>query len=136
MKTGLIIGLIAVVIIAGIVSYSLTQKSPVNPAPSEQSNTQSAASANTQAQEGSIEAKMDNFAFVPSEIKIKAGSKITWVNNDNTIHTITSDSGGKAELNSKILDKGESYEHVFNVKGVFNYLCSIHPGMKGKVVVE
>ena len=134
-NTVLVIGIIAaVVVIAAIAGYILL-KSP-SEVPSTQSNTESAASANTLAQEGLIEASIENSAFVPSEIRIKAGSKITWTNYDNTMHTVTSDSGGKTELNSGILAKDEAYGHVFNGKGVFNYHCTIHPGMKGKVVVE
>ena len=135
MKNWLIIGAIIIVIaIAGIFYYNST--STQQEIPSEQSNTESAASQNTVAQEGFIEARIENFAFVPAEIKIKVGSKITWINNDNTIHTIASDSGGKGELSSGVIGKDESWGHVFNEKGVFNYHCGIHSSMKGKVVVE
>ena len=134
-KRGL--GIIAIVVIAVIVvaigAYFLYKPST---APSTESNTESAASANTLAQEGLIEASIENFAFVPAEIKIKVGSTITWTNNDNSPHTLTSDSGEKGELNSNRLADGESYTHVFDKAGVFNYHCSIHTGMKGKVVVE
>jgi len=134
-KRGL--GIIAIVIIAvaiiAIGGYFLYKPSTV---PSTQTSTDSAASANTLAQEGTIEAGISNFAFVPSEIKIKVGSTVKWTNNDGTTHTVTSDSGGKGELNSNQLADGESYEHVFDTKGIFNYHCSIHTGMKGKVVVE
>ena len=135
-NTTLIIGIIAAVVVLAIIAGYVLMKSSSETVPSTQSNTQSAASANTLAREGLIEAKIENSAFVPSEIRIKAGSKITWTNNDNSMHTITSESGEKAELNSKILSKGEAYGHVFSTPGVFNYHCTIHSNMKGKVVVE
>jgi plastocyanin len=133
MKTGIIIAIVAaVLIVGGIVGYGLLSKQSI---PSSQTSTQSAASANTAVQQGLIELEIQNFAFVPSDIKIKVGSKITWYNRDNTVHTVSSDSGGKSELNSGILDSGESYGHVFESPGTFNYHCNFHNGMKGKVVV-
>ena len=143
MQKGVVIGIVlAVVVIAAIIGYNLMPNQsgqiapPSQTLPSTETNTQPPASANTQAQEGFIEARIENFAFVPAEIRIKAGSKITWINNDNAIHTLASDSGGKAELNSKFLNRGDSYGHVFSEKGVFNYHCGVHQGMKGRVVVE
>ena len=135
MQKGMTIGLIvAVVVIIGIVAYSMT--SSVETVPSTESKTESAASQNIIAREGLIEAKIEGFQYVPSEIKIKVGSKITWTNYDSAPHTVTSDSGGKTELTSKLLGNGESYGHVFEAPGVFNYHCTVHPNMKGKVVVE
>src|SRR3972149_6926496 len=120
MQKRVMMGVIAAVVLAAIIigfnffSNQAAQSSapPQTEIPSEESKTESAASANTPAQEGLIEAKIENFAFAPSEIRIKVGSKITWINNDNAIHTVTSDSGGKTELNSKFLNKGDSYGHV------------------------
>ena len=75
-----------------------------------------------------------NFAFSPSEIRIKAGDTIVWTNKDSASHTVTSDSA--SELNSGFLGGGESYSHTFNTAGTFNYHCTPHPYMKAKVIVE
>ena len=75
-----------------------------------------------------------DFSFNPGEINVKIGDKVTWSNNDNVKHTVTSDSGD--ELNSELFGKGEKYEHVFNVAGEYNYYCKPHPYMKGKVIVS
>ena len=123
---------IAVVIIAVVIGIRAVTKPSV---PSTQSNTQSAASANTEVREGIIEIAIRNFVYDPAEIKIKAGSKLTWVNYDNAPHTVSSDSGEKNELNSAMLAQGDSYGHVFETPGVYNYHCSINKEMKGKVVV-
>ena len=77
---------------------------------------------------------INNFAFSPETIKIKQGGSLTWTNNDNAPHTVTSDSGN--ELSSSTLDKGMSYSHTFAQKGTFAYHCSFHSGMKGTVIVE
>ena len=75
-----------------------------------------------------------DFSFNPGEINVKIGDKVTWINNDNVKHTVTSDSGD--ELNSELFGNGEKYEHVFNVAGEYNYYCKPHPYMKGKVIVS
>ncbi len=125
----------AVIIIAGIGIKILVNPSDSS-APSIQLNAQSGSSANySEVREGIIELPIRNSAFVPAEIKIKAGSKITWVNYDKSPHRVVSDSGGVSEINSEILDTGVSYGHIFDKSGVYNYHCSIHTGMKGKVIV-
>src|SRR3989338_2918231 len=79
-------------------------------------------------------AEISNFAFSPSEIRIKAGDTVVWTNKDSARHTITSDSG--SELSSALLSDGESYSHTFSTLGTFNYHCSLHPYMKAKIIVE
>ena len=78
--------------------------------------------------------KLKNFAFNPSEIIIKKGSVVIWTNEDSYNHDVTSESGD--ELNSGILSKGQTYSHTFNQAGTFDYYCTIHPSMKGKIIVE
>ena len=79
-------------------------------------------------------AEISNFAFSPSEIRIKAGDTVAWTNKDSTRHTVTSDSG--SELGSALLSNGDSYSHTFSTAGTFNYHCALHPYMKGKIIVE
>lgn len=81
-----------------------------------------------------VEAKIINFAFVPTTIEINAGDTVVWENRDTVRHTVTSDSGD--EMNSRLLGKGERYSHTFNTAGTYNYHCTPHPYMKGKVVVK
>ena len=75
---------------------------------------------------------ISNFAFNPSELTIKIGDTITWINQDSVQHTITFDSG----LDSGILSKGQNYPHTFDKAGAYTYHCKIHPSMKGKVIVK
>ncbi len=75
-----------------------------------------------------------NFAFSPSSMTISKGSKVTWTNEDSAPHTVTSDSG--TVLNSATLHSGDSFSFTFNTAGTFTYYCSIHPMMKGTVIVE
>lgn len=78
--------------------------------------------------------QIKDFIFSNKELKIKKGDSVTWTNLDSIGHTVTSDSG--EELNSNILSINKNYKHIFNKVGTFNYHCTPHPYMKGKIIVE
>ena len=78
--------------------------------------------------------ELKSFAFNPSELKIKTGETVTWTNKDSAPHTVTSDSG--TEISSPTLSNSQTYSHTFNAQGTFQYHCSLHPGMKAKIIVE
>jgi plastocyanin len=86
----------------------------------------------TTGKETSVEIK--NFSFSPAEITINKGDTIVWQNNDSASHTITSDSGN--ELDSGTIPSNGKYSHTFNSTGTFDYHCSIHASMIGKVIVK
>lgn len=75
-----------------------------------------------------------NFAFSPASLTIKAGTKVTWINNDVAPHTVTSDSGNL--LNSPTIAPGQSFSFTFNNISTTNYHCKIHPMMKASVTVN
>lgn len=75
-----------------------------------------------------------NMMFTPSQISVSKGGTVTWTNNDSIAHTVTSDTGG--ELNSGDIQPGSTYSHTFNQTGSFQYHCSIHPSMRGTIVVK
>jgi plastocyanin len=78
---------------------------------------------------------IQNFAFSPANLSIKAGDTVRWTNRDSTAyHTVTSDSGG-SELISDVLGDGASFSHKFTTAGTFPYHCSIHTSMKGTITV-
>jgi len=74
------------------------------------------------------------FAFVPAAITVKAGTTVTWTNQDSDAHTVTSqhDSG---PLGSTALNTGQSYSYTFTKPGTYSYLCTIHPFMTATVTV-
>lgn len=63
---------------------------------------------------------------------MKAGTKVTWTNNDGAPHTVTSDSGA---FGSQTLNQGNTFSFTFTSAGTFPYHCAFHPGMKGTVIV-
>ena len=82
---------------------------------------------------GKAEVKIDNFTFSPATLTVKAGTQITWTNGDDIPHTVVSD--GNA-FKSKVLGTGEKFTFTAGKPGTYSYICSIHPNMTGKVVVE
>lgn len=72
-----------------------------------------------------------NYSYVPSEITISKGDTVTWKNDDDVIHDAKF---GDSE--SPDLKKGETYSRTFDKPGTYDYMCTIHPSMKGKVIVK
>ena len=77
--------------------------------------------------------------FVPETLTVSKGTTITWTNGDSTLHTVTSgsaESGNSGtEFDSSYLAAGKTFQHQFSTSGTFDYYCTLHPYMKGKVIV-
>ncbi len=76
-------------------------------------------------------ANTSSYAFAPSSITISTGDSVTWTNNGKLPHTATGDS-----FDSGTLSPGKSFTQTFSSAGTFNYICSVHPFMKGTVTVQ
>jgi plastocyanin len=76
---------------------------------------------------------IDNFTFNPPRLTVKAGTTVTWDNEDDIPHTVAS--SAKA-FKSKALDNGDKFSFTFATPGVYEYFCSLHPHMTGTIVVE
>ncbi|MFA4930306.1 MAG: cupredoxin domain-containing protein [Patescibacteria group bacterium] len=74
---------------------------------------------------------IQNFAFEPSTITIKASETITWNNQDKAVHNIQSDT-----FSSPDLSFDQSFTQKFDQTGTFDYSCGIHPQMKAQIIVE
>jgi plastocyanin len=78
-------------------------------------------------------AKIDNFTFVPARLTVKAGTTVTWRNEDDIPHTVTS---AARLFRSKALDTDDSFSFTFTEPGIYEYFCSLHPRMTATIVVE
>ena len=78
--------------------------------------------------------KIDNFSFGPATITVPAGTTVTWTNNDDVPHVVTSDDNKM--FKSKALDTDDRFSFTFTKPGTYNYYCAIHPKMTAKIVVE
>ena len=81
-----------------------------------------------------------NSCFVPSTVTLLITGTVTWENQDNVIHTVTSGSpgdGANGIFDSGIMFVGsEPFHHTFYAPGTFDYYCMLHPWMQGTVIVE
>jgi plastocyanin len=73
-----------------------------------------------------------DFAFDPGDLTVAKGTTVTWKNDDSATHRIKS---GDGSFDSKDLKNGDSFDHTFDTAGSFDYICGIHPSMKGKITV-
>jgi plastocyanin len=80
-----------------------------------------------------MEVKIDNFTFAPQRLVVKAGTTITWVNDDDIPHTVASST---KFFKSSALDTKDKFSFTFTTPGAYEYFCSLHPHMTGAIVVE
>jgi plastocyanin len=73
------------------------------------------------------------FQFAPTTVEVKAGDTVTWVNDDEEIHSIVANQGS---FTSPGLDAAQRYSTRFEQPGTYEYHCALHPQMKGTVVVR
>lgn len=83
------------------------------------------------AQEVKIDIK--EFMFGPKDLTVAVGTKVTWVNDDQIPHTVAET---HKAFRSAALDTDDSFSWVFNTPGEYEYFCSLHPQMIGKIVVS
>ena len=84
-------------------------------------------------QAADTEVNIHNFTFAPQRTTVKAGTTVTWINEDDIPHTVTSSS---KLFKSRALDTGDKFSFTFTTPGTYEYFCSLHPHMTGAVVVE
>lgn len=70
--------------------------------------------------------------FYPAELKVKKGDKVVFVNHDLVTHDVTEES--KKAWSSSPLATNQTWVTIVNESA--GYFCSIHPVMKGKIIVE
>lgn len=75
---------------------------------------------------------IDGFAFAPPNLTVPAGTTVTWTNRDEEPHTVAASDGS---FHSPGMGTGATFAHTFSAPGTFDYVCSIHPMMRGTVVV-
>jgi plastocyanin len=84
-------------------------------------------------QAAETEVNIDQFTFFPQRITVKAGTTVTWTNEDDVPHTVAS---SIKVFKSKALDTADKFSFTFTTPGTYDYFCSLHPHMTGAVVVE
>jgi plastocyanin len=85
-----------------------------------------------------VTVEMNNYAFMPQNITVASGTTVTWLNNDDTTHTVTADD---RQYNSGDMKKGDHFSFTFTKPGLYRYYCIWHgapggQGMSGSVAVK
>ncbi len=83
-----------------------------------------------QTERARVEIKAHGFS-APS-VTVKPGTTVTWINHDDDAHTVTSTVDA---FRSPGLDTDDTFSYTFTKPGTYEYYCSLHPLMTGKVVV-
>ena len=82
---------------------------------------------------GPNEIGIDNFQFTPAALTVTPGTRVTWVNNDDVPHLIVN---VQRQFTSPVLDSAQRFTTVLTRAGTFDYFCSLHPKMQGRIVVR
>ena len=78
--------------------------------------------------------EMVDIEFQPETIRVRTGETITWVNKDAVQHDVVNVEEGE-EPRSELFNEGQTYEWTPTEPGTYEYLCTIHPNMRGTVEV-
>ena len=74
-----------------------------------------------------------NFAFAPGAVTIAPGATVTWSNDDGAPHGLAYKDGAKG---TDVLLPGQKFSRTYDQPGTYDYVCSVHPYMMGKVTVQ
>ena len=77
--------------------------------------------------------QIDNFHYTPPSLIVVPGTTVTWTNADDSPHTVREKDG---KFKSAALDTDDTFSQTFAAPGEYEYFCSIHPYMTGKIVVK
>ena len=79
---------------------------------------------------GDVAIAMKDIQFDPADATAKVGQKVVWTNEDSAPHNVV---GGP--IKSSDFGQGETFEYTPEEAGTIDYVCTIHPGMDGKLTV-
>jgi len=77
---------------------------------------------------------MDKFKFQPAVLTVAAGETVEWKNAGIVPHTATSQDG--KTFDSGRIETGASWRVMLRKQGTFDYICTLHPNMKGRLIVR
>jgi len=97
------------------------------------------------------EVVIKGIAFAPSQLEVEVGTKVTWVNEDDVDHTVTSGIQRKQGVPGVEKDKpaqpdgtfdenlpgrADTFGFTFDEPGTYAYFCDVHASMTGEVIVR
>jgi plastocyanin len=85
------------------------------------------------------EVTMDQIQFKPASVTVEKGGKVTWTNDESVGHDVTKKGGPGPDFKSGEsggMSEGDTFSHTFDAPGKVDYVCTVHPNMKGTVTVR
>ena len=78
------------------------------------------------------------FQFKPVPLDVKAGTHVTWTNQDDILHTVTSGVPERRDgrFEAPLDGKEATYRFTFNQPGTYSYFCDRHQSMRGEILVR
>ena len=76
---------------------------------------------------------IEDMRFNPQVLRVRRGDRITWINRDPFPHTVTATDG---KFDSHPIAPDGSWTYVARKSGEYDYVCSLHVTMKGKLEVR
>jgi plastocyanin len=78
------------------------------------------------------------FQYQPGRIQVKAGTTVTWMNEDEIFHTVTAGEPDKkgGGFDAALDGKGKSFSFTFSQPGIYTYYCDRHEHMRGEIEVR
>lgn len=81
---------------------------------------------------GTVRVNISDFAYHPKKLRVPRGTKIVFANRDSTAHTATR----RGSFDTGRIRPGRSIAVRLRRAGVYAFHCSIHPFMRGRIVVR
>jgi outer membrane protein assembly factor BamB/plastocyanin len=76
---------------------------------------------------------IDEYEFNPYRVRVKAGTRVSWRNNGQMVHTVIAEDGSWTTGPLNPLDIGSV---IFDKPGTYVYICKEHPWVYGQIIVE
>lgn len=91
------------------------------------------AESNAEPQPNEVAVAIENFAFVPGDIRLASGTTVVWTNRDEVVHTVSAND--ERVFDSEAFGQGQRFRFTAGSPGTYAYFCRIHPFMQATLVV-
>ena len=87
--------------------------------------------ANPATGESDVTVAVAGLEFSPETAEIRPGDTVAWVWEDDTTHDVAFENGPASPV-----QRSGTWQRTFERRGSFDYVCTLHPGMRGTIVVH
>jgi plastocyanin len=84
-------------------------------------------------EEMQVTIEITDYKYRPEVVSVPSGATVTWVNEDRDPHTATEDGGA---WDTQVIGNEESKALIFDGPADYEYYCTLHPYMTGRIIVR